>query len=1166
MDNPIPWQSPDPLAIELVLRGWEQPNPKHGGARDERSAPWTLDRVDLLIVIDTETSTDATCALDGFPQEIWGRGAQKLLFGRLHFYAVTHRRGEHTVKPIAELLFHADDLPESGMTALRAAYAAQGKPRYQTRRIPAPAFRVTADGLVEPFDIAVDVAHVSRTAAVQELLRHVRQYERRALVVGYNLPFDLSRLATDWRYIPQHAEEFYRGGFSLGLLRRENGMPSGQHPRIELKTLQKGAAMRWSRYKTGRRGEKPQSYLPVSNLLDASTLVWALMGHTYSLKRACQTLGCGSQKTETGDDGHGIITADYVRYNRDDVLATSELTVRLLARYQQFGLSRAPLGLYSGASLTKATYPDLGVVPRLRHQPKFWHGWHGAAMESFFGGRTECRIRKSLVPVRQLDFLSMYPTIWALMDLWSVLIADRVAMVDATGAARALVERITLDDLFQPETWRELRVLCLVEARGARLPVRSEFRDGDAPTIGILPDYSTTPRWVTLPDVLYAALTGKAPHIRRAVRVVPHGQQPSLRPMTLLGIEIDPRARSPITQLVEERARIKLVMDQLARGLPIIGPYAGLERDALDAMATDLKVIVCAAYGTAIELNPATPPVPGSTPRPQRVKLWTGTTARAAFTTRRETPGDYSFPLIGTLTTAGARLMLGLLELAVHERGGVLAGGDTDSAFIVCTQGGGDLLLDAADADGRPVPQTIRALSHADVDAIQAKFAALNPYDPSAIPGSILKIERVADYRGESVRDTEFYGLAAKAYVLLTRDESGRLRCTEKFSEFGLGAYRNPYYDPRPGAQNDPGRWKREFWEALVNGEPLGELPFARELAMRQTALSTPHVAELFKAMPWVAPFSFGLIATPLRGTAVAGDDVGGALALPFESDPGVWRRLPAYDRKTGESCGMICAAGDVDADDAAHTIPVRTLLDVLHKYAVRFNRIWLGPDGAPCTARTRGYLQHRPVRAERLHYIGKESTDWELRDDGLLSLDDTQTTYQLAATRGVSGDYPAALAVIASSTDPRAALDDTRHVAARLWAQRTPKHTFATLSEVDLFLARHPYILAPRKWHKWRTLQDIPDPRIQAAIIRDARRVAERELRACGVRPPESTVSLFSEYLQRHQHEQALGQSQTPRCGGCNAALERGDKRQRYCSARCRKRAERARASSSSQ
>jgi hypothetical protein len=1094
--------STEPLPIEMCLRAWEVPpeRPVLENANDRvppERPPWRFESLKLLITLDDETSTEATCALPGFDSEVWGRGAQRLLFGRMHVYRVEHSDGEARIAPVGEFPFHADDLPESGMLALKTAFAAHGQPRYGNKRVvDSPGWLVTRDGEVQPISTTAYAHLISRTQMVDYLFKCVHQWQERCLVLGYNLPFDLSRIAIDWRYTAPQVDDFYRGGFSFGVVRRPDGRVSGQHPRIEIKALQKGAAMRWTRYKQGRRGQVPTRYRSVSNFLDVATLLYALTAHTHSLKKACELYQNVYCKTDVGDEGHGVISPEYVAYNRDDVLATTELAVRLLREYAHMGLSTPPTRVYSPASLTKAMLRDMRVLPRAQAERDFPQEWHGAAMESFVGGRTECRLRACPVPVLQLDFFSMYTTVRALMGLWDFVIAERIVQEDATTETRAWLASVTAGEFFRPETWRQLTVLCLVEADGGRLPVRSPFRDDGAETIGVLPDYSTAPRWVTLADVVYAKIVGgHAPRILRAMRFRAEGMQPHLRPITVSGIEIDPRRENPFVRLIEERALVKQKHPPHPR-------YAHLSQDERDARATGLKTMPNAEWGITVEMNPAAPPNPGSKPRPKRVTVYTGTERHTAVTFKPERPGSFCFPLIGTFTTASARLMLGLLEREIAVRGGAYTAMDTDSAFVIATPNGGPITLDAADAAGKPIAQVIHALSHDAVREIVAKFESLNPYDRDAVPSSILKIEDI-NYDGSGqLRELLFYGLAAKSYALFTRDATGRLRCTEKFSEFGLGAYRDPYHDPKHPERNDPGRWKREFWEALANDDPLHRLPFADSLALRQTVLSTPHVANLFGAMPWIAPFSFGLCATPANNRIIArAEDIDGSVILPFETDPATWRRLPALHRKSGEPLGRICSPTEAPADiwDAMDrdtgSLPVRTFDDVLRAYALRFNRIWLGPDGEPCTSLSRGYLTHRPVVEVRRRYIGKESEGWELRDDGLLDLDDTQTVYEVGTRRGgIVRDYREALQGLRTVADRKAIAAEVTAIGGRAITSRT--------------------------WEHWLVGTRIPDREMQQAIVQAASAYAKREMRKRGVRAPETTLALCHMYLQQVRRE----------------------------------------------
>jgi hypothetical protein len=100
------------------------------------------------------------------------------------------------------------------------------------------------------------------------------------------------------------------------------------------------------------------------------------------------------------------------------------------------------------------------------------------AMTAYFGGRSECHIRRQIVPVFYLDVLSMNPTVSALMELWHLVIADRIRIETATDEIRAFLERVTEEDLFKRETWDQLPVLVELYPDECVLPCRAEFLPG----------------------------------------------------------------------------------------------------------------------------------------------------------------------------------------------------------------------------------------------------------------------------------------------------------------------------------------------------------------------------------------------------------------------------------------------------------------------------------------------------------------------------------------------------------------------------------------------------------------------------------------------------------------------------------------------------------------
>jgi hypothetical protein len=73
------------------------------------------------------------------------------------------------------------------------------------------------------------------------------------------------------------------------------------------------------------------------------------------------------------------------------------------------------------------------------------------AMQTYYGGRSETRIRCAEVPVVPVDFTSEYPTCCALLGLFDVLTAKSVTFKEDTESVRRLLSRISLEACFEPE-------------------------------------------------------------------------------------------------------------------------------------------------------------------------------------------------------------------------------------------------------------------------------------------------------------------------------------------------------------------------------------------------------------------------------------------------------------------------------------------------------------------------------------------------------------------------------------------------------------------------------------------------------------------------------------------------------------------------------------------
>ena len=472
--------------------------------------------------------------------------------------------------------------------------------------------------------------------------------DQRAVVVGFNLPFDLSRLAVD--FAPRRNVKATEA-WTLRLLPKTT--PAFAFvPGIRIQHVD--ARKSFISF-TGTKGKR-RSYRGA--FIDLKTLTAALTGAGHSLKSAGEAFGCSLKKTEA--DYSGPVTATYLDYCLNDVSLTAELNEKCLARYREFNLPEHPSRVFSSASLGKAAFRARGVAP-----PRLPPEVEGRIMAAFYAGKVECRVvGREVRAVAVLDFTSQYPSLFCLLGAERYLAAERFEGRDSTEEVRAFVDSLTADDLLKRETWENplLWSLCEVEADGGVLPLRSPYSTrGDAPTIGW--NHVTTEEGVTLPyllpDLIAAKLLGgKAPKIVRATSFVPVGKQ-ALGPISILGTEIAPDDN--LIQRLSE-ARIKEKAEK---------------RDGWEARALGLKILINAAsYGVFVEVN---------VKRREGEMEVLGLDAEESFEedgAKVEEAGTQFCPLLGAMITSGAHLLLALLDKVAEWNGAEVVYQDTDSAFV----------------------------------------------------------------------------------------------------------------------------------------------------------------------------------------------------------------------------------------------------------------------------------------------------------------------------------------------------------------------------------------------------------------------------------------------------------------------------------------------------
>ena len=224
-------------------------------------------------------------------------------------------------------------------------------------------------------------------------------------------------------------------------------------------------------------------------------------------------------------------------------------------------------------------------------------------------------------------------------------------MVDATDEVRALLAEITPERVFDPATWRGLVGFVELQASDDILPARMSYDATGNPQIGVNRITTDEPIWWSIPDAVASTLlTGRAPRIRRAIRLVPRGKLAGLSPVRLRGaVPVDPASTDFFRQVVEERVRTLARTD-----LPAV------ERERL---ARFLKVLAnSTSYGIYAEVN-AEPSIGTKTP----VRVWGLDAPFVTRVERPELPGEYYFPPLAAVITGAARLMLALLERCVTD-------------------------------------------------------------------------------------------------------------------------------------------------------------------------------------------------------------------------------------------------------------------------------------------------------------------------------------------------------------------------------------------------------------------------------------------------------------------------------------------------------------------
>jgi hypothetical protein len=854
-----------------------------------------------VLLIDTETTTDERQALN---------------FGAYKFSAADPK-GSYICRE--EGLFYADNLDRPQLEVLKQYVKEKG---------------------VNPTRQGPNLKLYSRSEFVEKVM--FRAIQAGAAIVAFNLPFDLSRLAVDYRV----ARSAGGRGWSFVLFQyrdKKTGkrLPNSFRPRVQLKPKDSKAA-----FIRLAGGDKDQPFRS-GRFLDVKTLVWALRNRSMSLESACKEFKVPGKLDHAPT---GRVTWEEIDYCRQDVSATAGLLNAVLAEFKRYPLGDlAPERAFSAASIAKAFLSTMGVTPPME-KFKLDDETAGICMQAYYGGRAEIRIRHTLVPVIYTDFTSQYPTVNTLLGLWRMLTAEKLHVQDATDEIREFLESLTPDQLLDPRTWYRLTFFGLVQADTDIFPVRTVYGEGntnDQTNIGLNPLTSAKPLWFAGPDIIASfLLTGKIPRIVRAIRFESEGVQRGMKSVQLGNGSIDPYADDFFRKVIEERK----------------------SKDKSDPLYYFLKILANAGcYGIYAEVNRVQS---GKNDR-KKIGIFSGEESRTEFTCTVEAPGPWYFPPVSALITAGGRLLLAILERMVADAGGTYLMCDTDSMAIVASDE--ETLVPCKGGPYRTPDEqeAIKALSRDKVQEIVNRFACLNPYDKKIVPGSVLNIVEELNYDlNKQPRKLWGWGISAKRYLLL--EVANNKPKPIKVSEHGLGLY----YRPKEGRDPDceVAVWIKEGWEWILN-RALGlkdEQPDWFSLpVMRRIAITTPNVMKALRRLSpdRARPYNFALspVLVNLTNTPVI-------LLGPFEQDSTKWGSMRYLDVHTG----------------TVHKLNPPTLFALPQTFEMKFRQYCnhpehksLAPDGYPCVSDTAGLLKRYPVIATTFGLLGKETErGWEQSED----------------------------------------------------------------------------------------------------------------------------------------------------------------------------------------
>jgi hypothetical protein len=501
--------------------------------------------------------------------------------------------------------------------------------------------------------------------SVVELGRLLRDrgYRKGHAVVGAHLAVFLTATAECW---PEGKE---LGSWSLGLPglghwigKRWVKFPDA--PRVIVTPLGDAELIGWGTTKKEEVDEDAPPLRPPPRpgpFVDVLTLAAALGGLD---RRPDLTGACGLVGVRAPHMGMG--TLDRLRAEAH-AIAAAYATEIVMVRH--LGLRIDPSTLVSTGGIASAMLGEAGIRP-VRETVHLPARVAGAAASAFLGGLASVRITHVPIPSVMADINASFPRAASAARIERFFTARHVRILDDTAAMRTLLPRLArrIRRLDRASLRRVAPVLVRVVPDHHLLPAKA-VRGGEA-RLALAPTTILQGGWWWAADVLEGALLdgGRVPQIIEAVRLVPVGTQPGLRPIGIdLGNGLVGTRDDAALGMVMARARIDddpdlpaWRKDQLAGMLKLaansmwFGNLARIDRERSRKLVTDE---VLDDDGNRLLIR-------------SRV---------------RERPGPWSSLTLAGMVTAIARLVVAHTIASLETAGGTWLALNNDSLVIAAT-------------------------------------------------------------------------------------------------------------------------------------------------------------------------------------------------------------------------------------------------------------------------------------------------------------------------------------------------------------------------------------------------------------------------------------------------------------------------------------------------